>query len=104
GFMIRQFIQQRNPVGLRVGLVGFGPIGQHHLQMCHAVLGERVESFFLYDLLPVRSELIPEDIRSKVVIAGSWEEAFSDADIFITCTVSKARYIDKKPKPGSLHL
>ena len=35
---------------------------------------------------------------------NSWEEAYTNADNFITCTVSKEPYIDKKPKDSSLHL
>lgn len=104
GFIIKQFLQQRNRAGLRVGMTGFGPIGQHHLDMCHALLGNSMEEIIIYDLLPVREELIPAGLREKVTIAGSWQQAYAGADIFITCTVSKERYINEAPKPGSLHL
>jgi N-[(2S)-2-amino-2-carboxyethyl]-L-glutamate dehydrogenase len=104
GFILKQFVQQRKPERLKVGIVGFGPIGQHHLNMCHAVLGDSIEEISVYDLLPVKEELIHDAIREKVTIAESWEQAYANADVFITCTVSKERYIDKKPKAGSLHL
>jgi ornithine cyclodeaminase len=57
----------------------------------------------VYDPRHIDSCHFPESIRDKVVLAGSWQEAYHDADIFITCTVSSSRYIDMKPKPGSLH-
>jgi ornithine cyclodeaminase len=34
----------------------------------------------------------------------SWEAAFEQADILMTCTVSKKPYINKAPKKGSLQL
>lgn len=43
-------------------------------------------------------------MRSKTKIVDSYEQAYEDADIFITCTVSKERYVDKKPKDGALLL
>ncbi len=33
-----------------------------------------------------------------------WEARYDDADVFVTCTVSPAAYIDRRPKPGSLQL
>lgn len=104
GFVIKQFIEHRQPATVKIGMTGFGPIGQFHLKMCHAILGDRISEIRLYDLNPVKLQSIPADISDKVVIASSWEEAYTGADIFMTCTVSKERYIDKIPKPGSLHL
>ncbi len=104
GFIIKEFMKQLKPKNLKIGIIGFGPIGQTHLHMCNALLGENIESVLLYDIKGVKKELIEEDINKKVTEVSSWEEAYCDADIFITCTVSKERYIDKKPKPGSLHL
>ena len=104
GFIMKEFVRQRNKKNLKVGIIGFGPIGQTHLHMCNALLGEQIESVLLYDLKGVNEELIDAELREKVTVVNSWEEAYSEADIFITCTVSKERYIDKKPKAGSLHL
>lgn len=104
GFIIQQYMQQRNLSGIRLGMTGFGPIGQHHLAMCAAVLGNSLEEVFIYDLLPVREEMIPAGLGKKVTIAENWQQAYTHADIFITCTVSKERYINEAPKPGSLHL
>ena len=104
GFIINQFMEQRKPGKVKVGIIGFGPIGQTHLDMCHSLLGDNIEGVFMYDLKGVNRDLIAEDLNEKVIEASSWQEAYVDADIFITCTVSKDRYIDQQPKAGSLHL
>lgn len=104
GFMIKQFVKQRKSKNLTIGIIGFGPIGQHHLAMCSQLLGDAIAEVLIYDKNPVKTELIPDEISAKVTIAESWQQAYSEADIFITCTVSSSRYIDQKPKDGSLHL
>ena len=40
----------------------------------------------------------------KINYCQKWEDVYNDSDILITCTVSTFRYIDIKPKSGSLHL
>nr|WP_315033452.1 2,3-diaminopropionate biosynthesis protein SbnB [uncultured Chryseobacterium sp.] len=104
GFILKEFMKQRKLKGLKVGIIGFGPLGQTHLNMCNALLGENIESILLYDIKGIDKDLIEEGLKNKVTVAANWEDAYSEADIFITCTVSKDRYIDKKPKAGSLHL
>lgn len=104
GFMINQFLNHRQPKNINVGITGLGPIGIHHLLMCKDLLQENLSKLMLYDLKEIDLNKIPEDLHNKIEIVDSWEDAYVDADIFMTCTVSKNRYIDKKPKPGSLHL
>lgn len=89
---------------LNVGIIGFGPIGQLHLEMVWAILGDKTGKIFLYDLKGINMELIPDKMREKVVVCENWEQAYTDSDVFMTCTVSKAPYIDKEPKKGSLQL
>lgn len=102
GLVIDAYQKTRNLSGLKVGITGFGPIGKYHLEMVLALLGDKIESVRIFDLRPIDSQDLPIDDRIEVV--KSWEEAYLDADIFMTCTVSKAAYIDKAPKSGSLHL
>lgn len=104
GLILREFVNSRRPAALKVGITGFGPIGQYHLDMCRQILGDSIESISIYDINGIRQEAVPEDLRDKVRAAACWEDAYTDADIFITCTVASERYIDKKPKAGSLHL
>ena len=104
GFMIKQFSERFKSKSLKIGIIGFGPIGQYHLNMCEGLLGDAIGSVTLYDLKGINKDLISSSIEKKVTLANSWQEAYKDADIFITCTVSKDRYIDERPKKGSLHL
>lgn len=104
GLLLREFDKVRPLRDVTLGIVGFGPIGQLHLQMAVALLGDRLSKVILYDIAGIRTESIPDSVRSRTVIARSWEDAYRDADLFITCTVSAAGYIDRQPKPGSLLL
>lgn len=103
GLIIKYFDLFRNKKDLKVGIIGWGPIGQHHYKLCSELLADKISQFHLYDN---RSIIDKEQIGSdqRVVVVERWEDAYLDADIFITCTVSKDRYIDAKPKEGSLHL
>lgn len=101
GLVFKYFNKARNPRNLRVGMTGFGPIGQYHLNMCLELFGNVIDKFCIYDLRPIDPSLITDE---RVEVVDSWEEAYLDADVFMTCTVSDAAYIDKKPKPGSLHM
>ncbi len=104
GLMIRYFAQARDLEDIQLGILGFGPIGQYHLKMCKEVLKGKISKVFIYDIRkidPARVDLLGRD---DIVIADSWQEAYEDADIIITCTVARDPYINKPPKPGSLHL
>jgi 2,3-diaminopropionate biosynthesis protein SbnB len=104
GFVLRNYLKKKNLGRLTVAIVGFGPIGQHHLRMCASLLDEKCAKVILYDLKGVDLAFVPQSIRDRVVVADNWQEGYDEADIFITCTVSADRYIDRQPKPGSLHL
>lgn len=102
--VIKCFLEARQYKKITVGIVGWGPIGQYHLKMCEEMLGDKISKILLYDLKNVDLKNIDFDKKEKIVIAKSWLEVYTESDIFITCTVSKERYIDKKPKLGSLLL
>jgi len=104
GFVLTKYLQKRPPTDVAIGIVGFGPIGRQHFKMCAEVLGDRCTKIILYDLNGVNTDLIDDDIRQLARVVDSWEQAYDESDIFITCTVSKERYIDRQPKPGSLHI
>ncbi|CAM1356207.1 2,3-diaminopropionate biosynthesis protein SbnB [Tenacibaculum halocynthiae] len=104
GLIIKKFLELKRHKKVKVGLIGFGPIGQYHLNMCNELLGDSLEEVLLFDLKNISKDEIAYPLKDKVNIVGSWEEAYTDADIFITCTVSKEPYINKKPKDSSLHL
>ncbi|MEL6535053.1 MAG: 2,3-diaminopropionate biosynthesis protein SbnB [Bacteroidota bacterium] len=103
GVMIKHFLELRNPDKVKIGMTGFGPIGQYHALMCKALLGDRIEKISVYDLRTVDPSTAG-DAEPLIEVVDSWQEAYEDADIFITCTVSSAPYVDLAPKAGSLHL
>ncbi|WP_042149764.1 ornithine cyclodeaminase [Paucisalibacillus sp. EB02] len=104
GLVISEFQKVRNKKDITLGIVGFGPIGQLHLQMVTTLLGDSIKKIKLYDLLPISYDNIPEKSRKKVEVVEQWEDAYEDSDIFIASTVSGQGYIDKKPKDGALLL
>ncbi|RAP31091.1 2,3-diaminopropionate biosynthesis protein SbnB [Brevibacillus laterosporus] len=104
GMIIKHYDRVRNLKDITVGIIGWGPIGQYHFKMVTALLGDRIKNIYLFDLRPIDSQTIDSSFKDKVIIAKSWEEAYKNSDIFMTCTVSKAPYIDVKPKTGALLL
>jgi len=104
GLMIRYFDNLRRLKDINVGIIGWGPIGRYHYKMCTEVFGEKISKIFLYDLREIDLSAINSPHRDKTVVVDRWEDAYSDADVFMTCTVSRAPYIDRPPKQGSLQL
>lgn len=105
GLMIRYFEKARELKDINVGIIGFGPIGQHHLKMCHALLGDKVANYYLYDKRDIiDAEKLKNELGKNVMVTKSWEETYENADIFMTCTVAEQPYINKKPKEGALVL
>lgn len=104
GLMIRHYEKVRPLNNVTVGILGFGPIGQLHLSMVADQLGDRLDKVLLFDIKGVKTEFIPESVRDRVVFANNWEEVYDASDVFITCTVSPAGYIARKPKEHALLL
>jgi ornithine cyclodeaminase len=103
GLVIKHYLKNRAGKKLKVGIIGWGPIGRAHSKMCKEILGDQLEELLIYDI----KEPDPVSVASNGVpvrLAKNWEEIYQQADIFITCTVSNNTYIEGKPKPGSLHL
>ena len=105
GLVIRDFLKARPDLKeLSVGITGLGPIGKMHLKMIDAMYGDNIKQYYVYDLLTIDLSDLPDAVNNKLVRCNTWEEAYTDADIFATCTVTKERYIDKPPKKGSLQI
>ncbi|TCI85714.1 2,3-diaminopropionate biosynthesis protein SbnB [Tenacibaculum sp. M341] len=104
GMVMKHYLEAKKPRNVKVGIIGFGPIGQCHLDMCYTLLKDNCEEIKIFDLKGVNLEHTSVEVRAKITLVDSWEEAYKNADVFMTCTVSKATYIDMEPKPGSLHL
>lgn len=104
GLMVKKYIQFRQQRGYSVGIVGLGPIGLMHLKMLKSLLGKSIERIYLFDIRKVDIEDRDQGLSEDILICGSWEECYTNSDIFIACTVASERYIDRKPKIGSLQL
>ena len=103
GLVMKVFDAARPLRDFKLGVTGFGPIGRHHVEMALAVFGDRLREVCVYDVQP--PALTAGEARAgRVRIAARWEDAYADADVFIACTVSPRRYIDRRPRPGSLQL
>ncbi|PWV92045.1 ornithine cyclodeaminase [Paenibacillus cellulosilyticus] len=105
--MLRRWLElpnQHHNRPLNVGLIGCGPIGQWHARMLTVILGSRLGKLKTYDLSPARARQAADAAGSAGSAAASWEEAYFESDIIVTCTVSGSRYIFSPPPRGSLLL
>jgi len=96
GLVIKYFNQAKPKSKINVGIIGWGPIGQYHLNMCLGILKDKINAIYIYDINKVPE--LPGELyeKYKINIINNWEEAYNNSDIFITCTVSKQRYIDNQ--------
>ena len=105
GLVLRRWLAAagRMRARLRIGIVGWGPIGRAHMDMCDSVLGDAC-TYALHDRRGIDPASIPPERRPRARIVDDWRDAYEEADVFITCTVSDRRYIDAPPRPGMLLL
>lgn len=104
GLMVELWLKYNPMSRIRVGMCGLGPIGRLHTEMLFGLLGDRIEMVSIYDIRPCEKTVSELPHADKIRICDTWQEAFSNADIFVTCTVSNGPYINSMPKKGSLHL
>ena len=105
GLIIKKYLASApGKTACKIGITGFGPIGNLHLQMLNTIVGDTVSLYKIFDPKGINTQLIPVLIREKTEVVQSWEAAYEDADIFVTCTVSPRPYINKPPKKGSLQM
>lgn len=102
GLILTKYLETTNKETFQVGISGWGPIGQYHFQMAKELLGPRLDKCLVYDVQDTRLHDLASN--EKIKKASSWQEAYRNADIFITCTVSAEPYIDLPPLTDSLHL
>lgn len=103
GLLIQSFIQAFHNKEFNVGLVGVGPIGRLHIEMLEDLFGEKIKKISVFDKNIERVKDLPQQ-ESSLNPVESWQKAYQDADLFLTCTTSSQSYINIYPKPGSLHL
>jgi ornithine cyclodeaminase len=104
GLMLSAYIAVRRPAKLRLGIIGWGPIGRLHLDMCADLFCDKLERVTLYDLKGIDPGTVPTAVIAITDIADDWRSVYRDSNVFITCTVSSERYIDEAPLAGALLL
>lgn len=118
GVMLRQWQKARQSLleagrsaPIRVGIIGFGPIGRLHSEMCRSVLGSDLGEVYVYDIgwsrpgtrKPITTDCLPDEFGGTRV-ASDWEEIHDRCDVVIACTVSSDRYYRLPLRKGTLHL
>ncbi|MCU6712242.1 2,3-diaminopropionate biosynthesis protein SbnB [Paenibacillus sp. J5C_2022] len=105
GLMLRRYSDiLPAPADLRVGIIGWGPVGRLHLEMCAALFPDAVSQVIAHDIRPVDLELVPPSLQAATSIADSWPALYRQCNVVITCTASRDRYVSLPPQPGSLLL
>jgi N-[(2S)-2-amino-2-carboxyethyl]-L-glutamate dehydrogenase len=105
GLLVKYYLErQRSTKSFTVGVTGFGPIAKTHINMLISLLGDKLNTIKVFDLKGIKETDIDANLKDNITIVESWQDAYADTDIFVTCTVSKDRYIDARPKKGSLLL
>lgn len=103
GFVLQEYIKSNNPGTFNCGIIGFGPIGQLHLDMICENFSDHVGKIFIYDKNPINKELLSR-YNQNIAVCDNWEEVYENTNLFITCTVSADRYVNKPPKKGGVYL
>lgn len=104
GLFITKYVENLNNGKLKFGIIGFGPIGQLHLQMIVEMFAGQIEKIYLFDIVNIDQELIDIKYRHLIEITNSWQEVYNNSKILVTCTVSAVPYINLAPQKGTLHL
>ncbi|WP_394841912.1 hypothetical protein LZC95_33160 [Pendulispora brunnea] len=103
GLVLDSYLAARDRREITLGITGWGPIGRAHYEMARELCGDRLVRTVVHDL---RAEAFTGEgaLPPGVEVGATWQDAYRQADVFMTCTVSKAPYIDERPKSGSLQL
>jgi len=104
GLLIEKYVENLKPGKLKFGIIGFGPIGQLHLEMIVGMFEGLIEKVYLFDIATIDIELVDSKYRHLVEISDTWQDVYTNSKIFMTCTVSAAPYIDLAPQKGTFHL
>ncbi|SFE66748.1 ornithine cyclodeaminase [Paenibacillus algorifonticola] len=119
--LLRHYLHARSkqhpsePHRIKLGIIGFGPVGQLHYDMCGKLFGDCIDEAYVYDIrgaelddiTPAATAAVDgreRGLRQRTKVADSWQQLYSRCNVIITCTVSDRRYIDLPPLPGSLLL
>ncbi|WP_135551250.1 2,3-diaminopropionate biosynthesis protein SbnB [Paenibacillus cymbidii] len=87
-------------------VIGAGPIGSMHARMLAELFGDTIARIGVYDKRATLGEGTPLGGDERIVRCGEaeWREAYTGADVVVTCTVATDRYIELTPKRDALLL
>ncbi|MDQ0871682.1 2,3-diaminopropionate biosynthesis protein SbnB [Paenibacillus sp. V4I3] len=104
GVMLSHYMAARQSADLRLSIIGWGPIGRLHLDMCIALFGEKIKRVTVCDLKGVDPSTIPAAVQGITEVTNDWRSGYRNANVIATCTVAAKRYIDEAPPKGALLL
>jgi ornithine cyclodeaminase len=104
GLVMNYYVKSRPLPSIKLGIIGWGPIGRFHYKMSSEILGDRISTYYLTDLRGIDPNTLDSQNRHNIKIVDSWKEIYANCDILITCTVADAPYITGKPIEGALYL
>ena len=98
GMILKKYLSKNNDKKVTVGIIGYGPIGKKHEEMCYELFHKKIEKVMLFDIKKI------EECNKNSKICKTWEELYDEADILITCTTSQKPYLKRSPKKGKITL
>jgi len=106
GFVLKKYLDINDIDHLDCGIIGFGPIGQLHLKMLSGCFSDKIRNVYIYDTNGIKDTLadLPDYYRKMITVCRNWEDVYENANLFMTCTVSKERYVNRPPKKGAIYL
>lgn len=104
GMILKKCFDKFQKYNLRIGIIGLGPIGEVHLKMIDELFENRIKQVVLFDINNSVKIDLPEKLKARASFVTSWQEAFLNSDIVLTCTTSNTGYIDMTAKKGSIYL
>ncbi|RJX40103.1 2,3-diaminopropionate biosynthesis protein SbnB [Paenibacillus pinisoli] len=107
GLMLLRWLASRPPESrkLRIGIIGWGPIGRIHFEMCRWLFGKQIDHIYLTDIRGIDwQDGFAEDAKIPATVTDDWRDWYPQCNVVITCTAGSDRYIDTPPAPGTLLL
>ena len=95
---MQKYIKANEKKKYNIGIIGYGPIGKLHEEMCYELFYEYINSISISDINKIK------DLPKKKTSFFDDLSYYDDLDIIITCTSSLTPYLDHFPKNSCLVL
>lgn len=100
GVLLEEYLKRKEKVS--IGIIGFGPIGKNHADMCVSLFKEKLSSLYIYDKVMKKDDSFYQNVNCQFV--DTWEKVYLNSDVVITCTTSAHRYINLAPREKAICL